>query len=297
MPRACDNAQDMSVPRLAAAASGAEVAAALDSAGCAIVERLAPPEVIERVSDELQPWLAATRYGQDQFSGLRTRRTGGLLARSPTCRDLIQHPTVLEAVRGVLAQATSFHIHLTQLIAIDPGELAQLIHRDQWAFDFFPFPNGYEVTCNTIWALNDFSEANGATRVIPGSHGREDRLTFEQADTEPAEMSAGSVLLYTGALYHGAGANRSDSVRCGLNLTYTVSWLRQEENQYLAVPHDVARAFPESLLRLMGYARGAYALGYVDDLRDPLDALFGRTDRSARLGEPDKAAERFRAEG
>ncbi len=287
----------MSIPRLAASATGAEVAAALESAGCAIVERLAPSQVIECVRGELQPWLEKTRCGQDEFSGLRTRRTGGLLARSPTCRQLIQHPTVLEAVGGVLAHATSFHIHLTQLIAIDPGEPAQLIHRDQWAFDFFPFPNGYEVTCNTIWAMTDFTDANGATRVIPGSHRREDRLTFEQSDTEPAEMPAGSVLLYTGALYHGAGANRSDGVRCGLNLTYAVSWLRQEENQYLAVPHDLARTFPEPLLRLMGYARGAYALGYVDDLRDPLDALFGRTDRPARLGDLEKAAERLRAEG
>jgi ectoine hydroxylase-related dioxygenase (phytanoyl-CoA dioxygenase family) len=89
-------------------------------------------------------------------------------------------------------------------------------------------------------------------------------------------MPAGSVLFYTGALYHGGGANRSDATRLGVNLTYAVSWLRQEENQYLSVPADVARTLPEPLLRLMGYARGAYALGYVDDLRDPLEVLLGR---------------------
>src|SRR5262249_25455363 len=159
--------------------------------------------------------------------------------------------------------ATSFQLHLTQVIAIGSGEPAQQIHRDQWAFDFFPFPNGYEVQCNTIWAMTDFTEANGATRVIPGSHRREDRLQVAQEDPEPAELPAGSLLFYTGSLYHGAGANRSDHVRCGVNITYAVSWLRQEENQYLSCPADVACTLPDDLLRLMGYARGAYALGYV----------------------------------
>jgi ectoine hydroxylase-related dioxygenase (phytanoyl-CoA dioxygenase family) len=169
-----------------------------------------------------------------------------------------------------------------------------MIHRDQWAFDFFPFPPGYEVQCNTLWAMTEFSERNGATRVIPGSHRREDRLQFRHEDTVPAEMPAGSLLLYTGALYHGAGANHSDSVRYGLNLTYSVSWLRQEENQYLAVPAEIARTFDEPLLRLMGYARGAYALGYVDDLRDPLDALLGRDTSDAEFGELERATARLR---
>ena len=84
-------------------------------------------------------------------------------------------------------------------------------------------------------------------------------------------------------------------MRRGLNITYNVSWLRQEENQYLAVPHDVARSLPEPLLRLMGYARGAYALGYVGDLRDPLDVLLERTTGDAALGDPAQAAARFRS--
>jgi ectoine hydroxylase-related dioxygenase (phytanoyl-CoA dioxygenase family) len=179
------------------------------------------------------------------------------------------------------------------MIAIGPGEPAQLIHRDQWAFDFFPFPSGYEVQCNTIWAVNDFSEGNGATRVIPGSHKLADKLQFSEAESVPAEMPAGSLVFYTGSLYHGAGANRSDHVRYGLNLTYALGWLRQEENQYLSVPPEIARSLPDPLLRLIGYARGAYALGYVDDVRDPLDALRGRASQS-RLGDLEKAAERVR---
>jgi ectoine hydroxylase-related dioxygenase (phytanoyl-CoA dioxygenase family) len=170
----------------------------------------------------------------------------------------------------------------------------QTIHRDQWAFDFFPFPNGYEVQCNTIWAMSDFSAENGATRVIPGSHRYAERLKFVEEQTEPAEMSAGSVLFYTGSLYHGGGANRSQTVRRGLNLTYNLAWLRQEENQYLACPLEVARTLPEPLLRLMGYARGAYALGYVGDLRDPIELVKPDAATTA-LGDLDGALERLRA--
>src|SRR6267142_1241559 len=117
---------------------------------------------------------------------------------------------------------------------------------------------------------------------------------LQSADTEPAEMPAGSVLFYTGSLYHGAGANRSDGVRFGLNVTYSVSWLRQEENQYLSVLAELARTLPDDLLRLMGYSRGAYALGYVDDLRDPLDALRGVVKNEIALGDLYAATARVR---
>jgi hypothetical protein len=287
----------MSIPRLTADATGAEVAAELAAHGCAIVERLVPVERLEQARRELTPWLEATDAGRDEFSGFRTKRTGGLLARSATCRELVMHPTVLGAVGGVLAHGTSYHLHLTQVIAIGPGEPAQMIHRDQWAFDFFPFPSGYEVQCNTIWAMSDFTAANGGTRLVPDSHRREDRLEFSLADTVPAEMPAGSVLFYTGSLYHGAGANQSDGVRTGVNITYALSWLRQEENQYLATPLEQARTFPEDLLRLMGYQRGAYALGYVDDLRDPLDVVLGRRGpEDVRLGDLEAATARLREE-
>ncbi|MFN2376472.1 MAG: phytanoyl-CoA dioxygenase family protein [Candidatus Binatia bacterium] len=285
----------MSIPRFSAAAETTAVQAALAEHGCAVIERLVPETTMQMVHEELAPWLEATRIGPDEFSGLHTRRTGGLVARSATCRDLVMHPKVRDVVGAVLSHATSWHLHLTQVIAIGPGEKGQAIHRDQWAFDFFPFPSGYEVQCNTIWAMNDFTEANGATRLVPGSNKLEDRLEFGVEDTEAAEMPAGSVLLYTGSLYHGGGANRSDSVRYGLNITYALSWLRQEENQYLSVPHDIARTLDDDLLRLIGYQRGAYALGYVDDLRDPLEVLKGEGHRTDGLGDLDSTLERLQS--
>ena len=121
--------------------------------------------------------------------------------------------------------------------------------------------------------MTDFTEENGATRVIPGSNHFDDKLHFTEADTEPAEMTKGSVLFYTGSIYHGGGANRSKAIRTGINITYNVSWLRQEENQYFSVPLEIARTLPVDLLRLMGYRLGAYALGYVDDTRDPIEVV------------------------
>ena len=284
----------MPIEHLAASAAPERVVAALARDGCCVVDRLVEPARLARLRAELEPWIAATPVGNDGFSGRRTRRTGGLIARSPTARELVQHPLVLGATKGLLEGATNFQLHLTQLIAIGPGEPAQLIHRDQWAFDFFPFPSGYEVQCNTLWAVDEFTEANGATRVVPGSHRLGDGLRFAESESEPAEMEAGSVFFYTGAVYHGAGANRSQAVRHGLNLTYARAWLRQEENQYLAVPPEIARELPEPLLRLMGYARGAYALGYVDDLRDPL-AVLRPADAASGLGDLSRANEKARA--
>jgi ectoine hydroxylase-related dioxygenase (phytanoyl-CoA dioxygenase family) len=284
----------MKIRHLPAAASAEEVAMVLGEDGAAIVDCLVDPALLDRAKRELDPFIAATSFGPDDFAGRRTKRTGALIARSETCRDLVVHPLVLGAVDKVLSHSSSFQLHLTQVISIGPGEPAQKIHRDQWAFAFFPFPKGYEVSCNTLWAMTDFTEEDGATRVIPGSHRFDDRLELDAAETIPAEMKKGSVLLYTGSLYHGAGANRSDHTRRGINITYSVSWLRQEENQYLTVPFETARTLPVDLLRLMGYSRGAYALGYVDDLRDPIEVV--RPDLgSSGLGDLDAALERVRS--
>jgi ectoine hydroxylase-related dioxygenase (phytanoyl-CoA dioxygenase family) len=260
----------MALQHLSSTAAPDDVAAALAADGACIVDDVAPAGLLDRFHAEIAPYVEATKPGPDDFSGHNTRRTGALIARSPSAREMVMHPLVVGTSRAVLAHASSIQLHLTQVIAIGPGEPAQPIHRDQWAFDFFPFPAGYEVQCNTIWALTDFTERNGATRVVPGSNRLEDRLRFVEADTVPAEMTRGSVLFYTGSVYHGGGANHSDATRIGVNITYNLSWLRQEENQYLAVPPDVARELPEDLLRLLGYQRGAYALGYVGDLLDPI---------------------------
>ncbi|MEO1058175.1 MAG: phytanoyl-CoA dioxygenase family protein [Actinomycetota bacterium] len=243
--------------------------------GALIIDDLASMDLVEQIGTEMAPYITATPMGSDDFSGRTTARTGALIARSPASRTLVQHPLILDVAGRLLDRAKSFQLHLTQMISIGPDSPGQQIHRDQWAFDFYEFPADYHVQCNTIWAMTDFTEENGATRVMVGSQDLPNSFEHTVDDTIAAEMRRGSCLLYTGKVYHGGGANRSDHTRRGLNITYNVSWLRQEENQYLSVPPEVAAELPDDLLRLMGYQLGAYALGYIDDVRDPLAAVRG----------------------
>jgi len=269
------------------------VTEALKRDGAVVVDQLVPASAMDGILDEMKPWFDATPFGPDDFSGRRTRRTGGLVARSPKAREIVMHPLALGASKLLLGHATTFQLHLTQMIAIGPGEPAQPIHRDQWAFDFYPFPKGFEVQCNTIWAMTDFTEENGGTRVVIGSTEYEDKLQLKQEQSVGTTMKKGSVLFYSGSVYHGGGANKSNDTRIGLNITYNVSWLRQEENQYLSVPLDVARTLPVNLLKLIGYRRGAYALGYVDDLRDPIEVV--RPDlKTSGLGDLEDAQAKLR---
>jgi ectoine hydroxylase-related dioxygenase (phytanoyl-CoA dioxygenase family) len=277
----------MSLTHVPATATVDEIHEVLQRDAALVIDDLASAEQIAAITAEMAPFVAATPPGSDDFSGRNTKRTGALIARSPSSHALIQHPTILGVTEQLLHRAQSFQLHLTQVISIGPDSPGQSIHRDQWAFDFFEFPSDYDVQCNTIWALTDFTEANGATRLMPGSQHLPDSFEHTVDETVAAEMTAGSCLLYTGKVYHGGGANRSDETRTGLNITYDVGWLRQEENQYLSVPHDVAVTLPDDLLRLMGYRIGAYALGYIDDVRDPIEAVrpstgamsFGALDR------------------
>lgn len=267
----------MGIVHLPCTASAEEVHDVLRRDAVVVVDELADPTTMARIAEEMAPYIEATPYGSDGFSGRTTKRTGALIARSPSSHSLVQHPLVLDVTGRLLHQAKSYQLHLTQTIAIGPDSPGQAIHRDQWAFDFFPFPADHDVQCNTIWAMTDFTEENGATRVIPCSQELPDSFDHTIEETVAAEMSTGSCLFYTGKVYHGGGPNRSAHTRTGLNITYVVGWLRQEENQYLSVPREVAVTLPEELLRLMGYRMGAYALGYIDDVRDPIEALRGRS--------------------
>ena len=286
----------MGVVHLSADSDSAEVHDVLQRDGAVVVDELVSPEVIDTVMGDLNPHLEASPHGEENFTGTSTKRIGSLVARSETCRNqLVMHPTVLGATAALLSHSTGYQLHLTQIIAIGPGETAQPVHRDQWAFDFFEFPQGYDVQCNTIWAGTDFTEANGGTRVVVGSNQApgDARYTFE--DTVGVEMAKGSCLFYTGSVHHGGGVNTTDDYRIGINITYNVAWRRQEENQYLAVPHDVARTLDDDLLKLMGYARGAYALGYVGDLQDPLDWLRHGERTSGSLGDEITTPESIRS--
>jgi len=254
-------------------ATSAEVATAIRTNGFVVVDNLVSNEVMDRVAEELEEFIDLTPPGNDDFVGRMTRRTGSLIPRSPTSRDLITHPLVLGAAKDLLHKATAYQLHLTQVISVFPGETDQPLHRDELAWDFFPFPLDYNVQCNTMWAMTDFTIENGATRIVPGSQLTEGKQTYTEEEIVRAEMERGSMFFYSGKVYHGAAANKTDKVRQGINLTYAVGWVRQEENQYLSTPIEVARTLDDDLLKLMGYQMGGLAMGYIRDFEDPMVAI------------------------
>jgi ectoine hydroxylase-related dioxygenase (phytanoyl-CoA dioxygenase family) len=274
----------MSLAHLPPTADPADVSAHLDQHGYAIVDDLVDEALLDRVAREVEPYVLASDPGRDEYDGRFTRRTGALIARCPAARTLVMHPTVVGAVRHFLAHATAVQLHLTQLISISPGETRQKLHRDQMAFDFFPFPADYHVQCNTMWALTDFTAENGATHILPGTSRMSDDVAVHVVGAQ-AEMRRGSCLFYDGKVLHGGGANRSTGDRRGVNITYSVGWVRQEENQYLATPPEIARTLDDDLLKMMGYQQGAFALGYVGDQQDPLSLLRGEHRKTKLIGE------------
>jgi len=264
------------IPRCSGEATAEQVSELLRAHGAVIVERLVDTALCDRLADELGPWLESTPTGADAFSGHNTRRTGGMLTRVPSSAAIVAHPLILDVVDAVLwANKTTFQLHLTQSIAIGPDSPAQVLHRDQWCFDFFPFPRDVDVEVSTIWALTDFTEANGATRVVPDSHRTSDDTKYAFEQSSPAEMPRGSVVLHLGSTVHGGGSNTTDTTRVGLNVDYVLGWLRQEENQYLTYTLDEVRSMPERIQRLLGYEVGAYALGYIDGGRSPMELVRG----------------------
>lgn len=291
----------MPLEHLSATATVEDVVARLEHDGVVVIDNLSRPEVMDQITAEMEPWMKWVERGPDHGAGTKTRRAGNIIGRSPTAHHLITQPIIVQAARKLI-RASEIHLQMTQIISIEPGEVAGPVHRDESAFDAYEFPVGFEAQIGVMWALTEFNETNGGTRVIPGSHlyppGYE--YGYQESDTEWVEMEKGSVLLWSGKTYHAAGANKSDRTRSGLRLPWCPAWMMQEENQFLTVPLQLAQRLDPELLRLMGYARSCYGLNYVDDMRDPMELLRpdlagprGYGDFERRLRQNDEMAKFF----
>ncbi len=236
-----------------------DVLGALGRDGYAMVEGLWPAGELAVARQELSAALAGAPTGRNPFEGARTRRLYALFAKTRSLDGAATHPLVLGVLDEVLEH---YQLSGPTAIEIGPGEVAQVLHYDDAIYPLArPHP---EVVVNTMWALDDFTEANGATRMIPGSH----RWTSEQpsarTSTIPMEMAAGSVLFYLGSVWHGGGANRTDRPRLGVALEYAASWVRPQENHVLAVAPSTVRTLAPRLQELLGYNVRPPFLGYVD---------------------------------
>jgi ectoine hydroxylase-related dioxygenase (phytanoyl-CoA dioxygenase family) len=198
---------------------------------------------------------------KNAFEGHHTVRIYNLLVHGKCFEEVPVHPHVLPLVERVLDPGCL--VSSLSSIAIDPGERAQPIHADD---QLIPIPKPHVPTvCNTMWALTDFTEENGATRIIPGSHLRDHSPTYLQHyESVAAEMPAGSVLVWHGSLWHGGGANRSAARRVGVAMNYCAGFVRQQENQQLGIPRAIARGFAPRLRQLVGYGVYNGLIGHID---------------------------------
>lgn len=226
------------------------------------------PDAIEpALIDELTQTLAhlesdlSIGVGDNAFEGRHTVRIYNLLAHGAVFGNVPLHPNVLPIVEGVLDDGCL--ISSLSSIGIDSGESAQIIHADD---QLIPLPKPHiPVVCNTMWALTDFTDANGATRIVPGSHQAESNPPLDQPiATIPAEMTKGSVLIWHGSLWHGGGANTTPQRRIGIAMNYCAGWVRQQENQQLGLPAELVATFPKRLQDLVGYGVYHGLIGHIN---------------------------------
>jgi ectoine hydroxylase-related dioxygenase (phytanoyl-CoA dioxygenase family) len=244
----------MTIGAFDSSAELSDIVDALRRDGAVIVTRLIDDKRADTVAEELRAPLDRSGLdGVSDFNGDLTLRLVSSLAVAPSSALLLEHDMVVAVADAILLpHAVTYQISSMSAIEVLPGQTPQAFHRDD-----SPFPitmAGTELMIGVMWALDDFTKENGATRVVPGSHRFIRSWHIPTLNNwEQAVMPKGSALFYLGSTWHGSGANRSDHSRLGLINTYILGWLRQEENQYLYNPPEIAAKFSPRLRALLGY--------------------------------------------
>lgn len=248
----------------------------VDEQGYTIVEGAIEPDFVGALREDLRRLERELdiHAGRNLFEGTHTFRIYNLLVHGELYQRIPVHANVLPIVEQVLDPGCL--ISSLSSIAIGPDETPQPLHADD---QLIPVPKPHvPFVCNSMWAISDFSEENGATRVLPGSHRSEGNPNpFGSYDTVPAEMPAGSVMVYNGSMWHGGGANRTVERRVGIAMNYCAGFLRQQENQQLGIPRQIARTFSPRLRELVGYGVYNQLIGHIDK-KSPVGLLEADAD-------------------
>src|SRR5579862_476039 len=277
--------------RLANSSTVDDVVTILERDGGVIIEDFLDADVLDEIGSELMPRLNAKPTGDNEFSGLKTRRMSALFAYSRRMADIATHPLYLPAAERIVNKPVSYwtgeyrhemlpglRIGATQIIQIGPGQPAQTLHRDDWVFLWRHPTSGREARLQIMIAMSEFTAANGGTVVIPGSHTWDDERIPRLDEALSTEMKPGSALIFLGSLYHGGGANRTkDQYRTGFGMGLDAGNIRQEENMYLAMPAEIVASYPEQIQRLLGWSVNASNyMGWVEidgRMADPIELL------------------------
>lgn len=232
--------------------------------GYVIIPELIPPELMAQIKNDILPLLQFD--GRNEFEGLKTRRIYSVIEKTLSCNPLVEHPLILALLDKLLME--NYLLSQLQAINVSPGEIRQPLHHDD---GFYPFPRPRPpFSAATIWAIDDFTEDNGATMVIPKSHLWEDRhpVDIDTSELVPAVMPAGSVVFFLGTLWHCAGPNNSKAPRMAATAQYCEPWARQQENYSLAISRERAKLCSDRIQSLLGYSMLFPFIGFVDG-RDP----------------------------
>ncbi|CAN5497357.1 hypothetical protein BH10PSE12_BH10PSE12_07990 [soil metagenome] len=231
---------------------GAQVAAQLLDQGFCVVPDAMPAAHVHDLATDLSPVFARTARSSGPFYGDNTKRFHGLLRRSPHMADFVLHPTILGAAKAILGNhCETIQLNLTQAIEILPGGDAQPPHRDQ---DMWPLHSpGVEYLVNVMWPFTPYRAQNGATRLWPGSHRRQEAMLIAEEDAIAVEIDPGAALLFLGSTLHAGGKNSTRLSRRGMIVSYSLGWLKPYELPWLAYPPEVARTFAPELAALAGY--------------------------------------------
>ncbi len=247
--------------------------------GYTVVEDAIEPELVTKLRDTIRR-VERERGVQPLGTGMEGRATlrmYNLLAKDPAFQAMPVHPNVL----GVVDRMLDPGCLLSGMTSIDigPGEHEQPMHGDDGVMSHHLRRPHAPMMVTSMWALTDFTSANGGTRFVPGSHGwpatPASRNRPIDVEVRSLEMAAGSVMIFHGSLWHGGGANTtSDDWRLGVNVQYCPGFVRQQQNPYLGIPPEVAAGFSDRLLALLGYPLYLGVMGHVDG-RSPGEVVFG----------------------
>ncbi|HZU74158.1 MAG TPA: phytanoyl-CoA dioxygenase family protein [Acidimicrobiales bacterium] len=241
---------------------------------CLIAGALSPDEVeaLRRRLDEQAAGEAAAGVATFDAGGAN-QRVWNLINKGEAFRRLVLHPLAGVAMDHLVG---SPHLlsSITANIAAQGGQ-PMILHSDQ-GYVTMPQPP-YAMVANIMWMLDDFTEDNGATRVVPGSHQLGAAFlapgSDEAATAVPATGPAGTALIFDGRLLHGTGANTTAEPRRGILTYFCRTYVRQQENFTLSIRDDVLAAASEELKDLLGF-RCQNTLGGVEGPR--VGSLVGR---------------------
>ncbi|MBL4855291.1 MAG: phytanoyl-CoA dioxygenase family protein [Robiginitomaculum sp.] len=240
----------------------------LQADGFVVMKNLIPADQCDAIKSELLGLLS--HKGRNAFEGLKTQRLYATLTKTRVCDELALHPRILALLDRMFMP--NYLLSQLQVINILPSEDAQFLHYDD---GFYPPPRPRPpLGAASIFAIDDFTTTNGATRIIPGSHKWGDRKPGENDKAVPAVMPKGSAIFYGGTFWHGGGANESDAARLAVTVQYCEPWLRQQENYTLGTPKSVVAKLDPQLKSLLGYSILPPYIGMVDGVH-PLRVLEG----------------------